>query len=44
MIEGEYASRTLSDGRYAFVYPITFGRARLGVARAPGEMSLDNVW
>lgn len=28
---GNYATRKLDDGRMLYVFPLTFGRARLGI-------------
>jgi ATP phosphoribosyltransferase len=36
--------RQLSDGRVLAVIPLTFGRARLVVARGPGWMLYDDGW
>jgi hypothetical protein len=38
-------TRTLPDGRIAQVFPITFGRARLGVSRPEWFASgYEDVW
>lgn len=44
LIDGEYyAVRHLSDGRSIYVYPLTYGRARLGIG--PRDASwFDNEW
>lgn len=36
-------TRQLDDGRALMVYPLTYGRARLGVGPA-GEAWFDDVW
>ncbi len=40
----DYPSRRLPDGRVLRVFPLTFGRARLGVSRAEGLYTFDDVW
>lgn len=35
--------RLLGDGRVISVYPISFGKARLGIGMA-GAASMDDVW
>jgi len=37
------AQRVLPDGRGLWVYPLTFGRARLGVGPL-GSGVMDDVW
>lgn len=37
------AERTLPDGRGLFVYPLTFGRARLGIS-PPGTAWFTDEW
>lgn len=34
----------LPDGRYAFIMPLTFGRARIGVSGSPGDQVFQDVW
>ena len=42
---GDYfATRTLPDGRWAAVYPLTMGRARLGVGASEEDGCFANVW
>jgi hypothetical protein len=36
--------RELPDGRVLVVYPITFGRARIGVAPYRGALTIDDLW
>lgn len=36
-------ARVFPDGRAAWIYPLTFGRARLGVGD-PRSGSMDDVW
>jgi hypothetical protein len=38
---GYYARRQLADGRTVYVFPITFGRARLGVGN---DYFFDDLW
>lgn len=39
-----YAYKTLPDGRIVEVYPLTFGRARLGIRRSETEMWYLDEW
>lgn len=39
-----YASRVLPDGRRIDVYPITFGRARVGIAPRIDSPGYDDVF
>ena len=42
---GDYfATRTLPDGRWAAVYPLTEGRARLGVGASEADGFFDDLW
>ncbi len=36
--------RLLDDGRVLHVYPLTFGRARLGISPNAGAGVFDDVW
>jgi len=36
--------KTLPDGREVWVYPLTFGRARLGVSPAGQSEYFDDTW
>lgn len=36
-------TKRLPDGREATIYPLTFGRARVGVGE-PGSMAFQQVW
>lgn len=38
-----FARKSFSDGRFAEVIPLVFGRARLGIGKA-GAMGYDDVW
>lgn len=38
------AERTLPDGRWLVVYPLTYGRARLTVSAEPGATFYDDGW
>jgi hypothetical protein len=38
------AARALLNGRWAEVWPLTFGRARLCVGRARDVLSYDDEW
>jgi len=37
------AERVLENGQELMVYPLLYGRARLGISR-PGTGSFDNEW
>lgn len=39
-----YAARALPNGRWGEVVPLTFGRARLVVARTREWMLYDDAW
>lgn len=43
MTDDEYPSLPLPDGRRAWVFPLTFGRARIGVGRSE-DHALDDIW
>jgi hypothetical protein len=36
--------RTLPDGRTGWVFPLTFGRARLGVSEADNHFEFEDEW
>jgi len=38
------AERALPTGRWATIWPLTFGRARLVIARTRDAMSYDDAW
>lgn len=42
-MEEEQPAKILPDGRGAWIYPLTFGRARIVVGPI-GESLLDNGW
>jgi len=41
---GSYVTHQLADGRVADVFPITFGRARLGISRDLQVQWYDTVY
>ena len=41
---GNYATRTLEDGRTLYVFPLTYGRARLGVGNKYIPLVLDTSY
>jgi len=40
----EYFRKELPDGRAVIVFPLVFGRARVGVVNANCSKILDDVW
>ena len=36
--------REFADGRVAYVYPLTFDRARIGISRDVNDKGFENLW
>jgi len=42
--QGNYAVRKLEDGRTLYVFPLTYGRARLGIGNKYMPFSFDAAY
>ena len=42
--QGNYATRQLPDGRMLYVFPLTYGRARLGIGSTYDSLIFDNEY
>lgn len=38
------AEKTLPDGRTIYIYPLTYGRARLGISPPGDTYTFDDEW
>lgn len=42
--QGNYAVRKLEDGRTVYVFPLMFGRARLGIGNKYAPLTFDATY
>ena len=42
--QGNYATRKLEDGRILYVFPLTYGKARLGIGNKYAPLDFDAAY